>query len=111
MCDSPSKATEILTNSLNNILDEMAPIRKIQVRKKYVPWLSATTKELLKERDTAQAKAASSRDQNYWRAYKHLRNTTTSKIRAEKRAWEQQKLDAAQHNSSTLWSNIKTWLS
>jgi hypothetical protein len=111
MCDSPGQAAELLTNSLSNILDQMAPIRTIQIRKKYVPWLSSSTKELMQERNAAQAKAASSRDQDDWRAYKHLRNTVTAKIRTEKRTWEQNKLDSTQHNSSTIWSNIKTWLS
>ena len=41
MCDCPSQAAELLTSSLSAILDQMAPIRTIQVRKKYVPWTMA----------------------------------------------------------------------
>ena len=111
MCDSPSEAAEILTSNLSRILDQMAPIKTIQVRKKYVPWLSPATKELIKERDAAQARASTSRSQDDWRAYKNLRNATTAKVRAEKRAWEQNKLDSALHNSSTIWSSVKSWLS
>ena len=40
------------------ILNEMAPIRKYQVRAKYAPWLSKNTKELMNERDLAHKKAA-----------------------------------------------------
>ena len=58
----------MLTNSLNTILDQMAPIRIIQIREKYVPWLSESTKKSMQERDTAQATAALSRDQDDWRA-------------------------------------------
>ena len=32
-------------------------------------------------------------------------------MRAEKKSWEQQKLDNTQHSSSTLWQNVKSWLS
>ena len=32
MCECPSIAAELLTNSLSAILDQMAPIRTIQVR-------------------------------------------------------------------------------
>ena len=111
MCENPDQAAEILTKELTDILDVMAPIRTIQMRRKYAPWLSDSTKDLLKVRDTAQAKAAQTRDQDDWRAYKNLRNTATSKMRSEKRNWEQQKLDNAQQDLGTLWGNVKTWLS
>ena len=32
-------------------------------------------------------------------------------MRSEKKAWEKGKLDSAQHNASTLLSNVKGWLS
>ena len=111
LCDSPSQAAQLLTNKLSEILDQMAPIRTIQVRKKYVPWLSHATKELMKERDTAQTKAAKSKCQDDWRAFKNLRNTTTARVRAEKKAWEQNKLDISQLDPSTMWSSVKSWLS
>ena len=111
MTEDPNLAAEILTNSLNKILDELAPIKTIQVRTKYAAWLTDSTKELLKQRDDAQAKAALTRDQDDWRLFKNIRNTATAKMRAEKRAWEQHKLDNAQQSPSTLWSNVKSWLS
>ena len=77
MCDNPSEAADLLTSKLSAILDQMAPIRTFQIRKKYVPWLSESTKELMKERDAAQATAASSRNQDDWMAYKPLCNTAT----------------------------------
>ena len=111
MCDNPSQAAELLTNKLSYILDKMSPIRTIQVRKKYVPWLSLATKELMKERDAAQTKAATSRCQDDWRAFKNLRNITTARIRAEKKAWEQSKLDISQLDPRSIWSSVKSWLS
>ena len=65
-------------------------------------------KKSMQERDTAQAL---SRDQDDWRAYEHHRNTATAKVRTKNRIWVQHELDSAQHNSSTIWSNIKTRLS
>ena len=111
MCENPSQDAEILTGKISEILDQVAPIKTIQVRKKYVPWLSPATKELIKERDEAQVKATHTKCQDDWRAFKSLRNTITSRIRAEKRAWEQSKVDAAQQDSGTIWNNVKTWLS
>ena len=74
------------------------------------PGCQKNTKLLLKQRDTAQATAAQSRDPEDCRAYKHLRNTATAKMREEKKSWEQQKLDKAKLSSSTLWQNVKSWL-
>ena len=105
-CENPSEAAELLTRKLSGILDTMAPIRTIQVRSKYAAWLSDQTKAMMKNRDAAQSKAAQSRDPDDWRLYKNLRNSATSRMRAEKKSWEQQKLDNTQHSSSTLWQNI-----
>ena len=102
MCQNPSKAVELLTKNLTNILDSMAPIRTIQVRAKYAAWLTEETKALLKKRDIAQEAAAKSRDIDTWREYKHLRNRATAKMRAEKKSWEQKKLDKAQHSPSNI---------
>ena len=110
MCENPSEAADLLTRKLTGILDTMAPIRTIQVRSKYAAWLSDHTKAMLKDRDAAQATAAETRDPDDWRQYKNLRNSATSRMRAEKKAWEQQKLDNTQHSSSTLWQNVKSWL-
>ena len=108
--EDPTQAANLLTKKLTDILDTMAPIRTIQVRSKYAAWLSDQTKNLLKQRDSAQATAAHTRNPDDWSAYKHLRNTATSKMRGEKKAWEQHKLDNKEHNSSTLWQNVKSWL-
>ena len=62
MCEDADQAAQLLTNKLTDILDTMAPVRTIQVRSKYVPWLSDSTKEVLKERNNAQATAAQSQN-------------------------------------------------
>ena len=110
ICEDADQAAQLLTHKLTVILDTMAPIKTIQVRSKYAPWLSNDTKELLKERNSAQATAAQTKDMDDWRLYKSLRNTATARMRQEKKAWEKMKLDSTKHNPSTLWKNVKTWL-
>ena len=111
MCQDPNQAAELLTKKLADLLDIMAPIRTIQVRSKYAAWLSEQTKAMLKLRDAAQATAARTKDPDDWREYKNMRNTATARMRAEKKSWEKQKLDKANHSPSTLWRNVKSWLS
>ena len=89
----------------------MAPIRTNQVREKYAPWLSDKTKQLLQERNSAQAAAALSRDPDDWRLYKNLRNSATAKMKIEKKGWEKKKLSSSENNPTVLWKNVKSWLS
>ena len=111
MCDSPTQAADILTRKLSEILDVLAPVKTIQIHTKYAAWLSDTTKEMLKLRNEAQAKASQTKDPDDWRAFKNLRNTATARLRSEKKDWERQKLDTANHNPATIWKNVKSWLS
>ena len=111
MSEDPSEAVRLLTTKLGRILDTMAPIKTIQVRTKYAAWLSDQTKTLMKDRDLAQYTARQTGDPDDWRKYRNLRNTTTTRMRSEKRIWEQNKMDSTQHSSATLWKNVKSWLS
>ena len=109
-CEDPSRAAEILTSKLSSILDSMAPVRTIQVRTKYAPWLSDATKEPLKYRNSAQKLASETKDPDDYRNFKSLRNQATAKMRQEKATWEKLKLNSTKNDSSRLWKNIKSWL-
>ena len=111
MCENPTQAADILTRKLSEILDILAPVKTIQIHTKYAAWLSDATKEMLKLRNEAQAKASQTKDPDDWRAFKNLRNTATARLRSEKKDWERQKLDAANQNPATIWKNVKSWLS
>ena len=103
-------AAELLTSKLNGILDVMAPVKKIQTRVKYSPWLSKDTKVLIRDREASQAKAAETDDPEDWRIFRSLRNQVIAKKRADKKKWENQKLDHREHTSSTLWNSVKGFL-
>ena len=61
-CSNVNIATELLEKKLTDILDELAPVKTIQLRSSYAPWLSEDTKKLKKEREAAQEKAAQSNE-------------------------------------------------
>ena len=63
----------------------MAPVRTVQVRAKYNPWLSEETKNLMKERDKAQKRAAATNDGEAWKKYKRLRNRINNRLKAEEK--------------------------
>ena len=68
------------------------------------------TKMLIKKRKEAQIIAAESKSQDDWREFKNLRNTTTARIRKEKKIWEKSKLDHMKEDSSSIWKTVKGWL-
>ena len=110
MCEDANHAAEILTHKLSAILDTMAPVRTVQCRSQYAPWLTPETKELMKERDSAQKIAASTGDSDDWRYYKNKRNTVTARLRQEKNLWESKRLSHSENSPNTLWKNMKSWL-
>ena len=77
-------AVEMFTNKFNFVLNQHAPWKLFQARKKYVPWLTEATKELMEERDAWKTKAkelaaanpghATQEQQEAWGKYKKLRN-------------------------------------
>ena len=82
-----NKAAETLTHKLTKILDEMAPVRKIQTRKNYAAWMSKETKTLKEKREAAHERAVTTDNQEDWRYYKNLRNQVTANLREDKRQW------------------------
>ena len=102
-------AVEIFTEKLMLILDELTPIRKIQLRANYAPFLTQTTLELMKRRDIAQQRAAGTKLQSDWDLYMELRNSVYSRIKEDKSNWKEEKLRLLGSNSSNVWKNIKQW--
>ena len=101
---------ELLSSKLTNLLDKYAPIRKIQIRSQYAPWLTEQSKVLMRERDDAQKQAASSKCPEDWRVYKSLRNTINNRLRTEKKSWQSKQFDEKGNDPSKLWRSIKSWL-
>ena len=58
-------AERLLTERITRVLDKFAPVKTIQVKPSYAPWLTDQVKEAMTQRDRAQLS---------WRLYRHLRN-------------------------------------
>ena len=109
-CSNVEIAAEIFANRLNDVLDRMAPIRKFQTRKNYVPWMSKDTKVLKEKREAIYKKATSTDNAEDWRQFRALRNQVTSSLRQDKKMWESEKLDLVKNDSTGVWKEVKSWL-
>ena len=110
-CEDVEKAVNILTHKITTVLNKHAPIRTIQVRSKYAPWLSEATKELMQKRNTAQMVATISKNIDAIRQYRNLRNRVTNMIKYDKKNWERSKLDHPSNSAGNLWKNVQRMLS
>ena len=111
-CDEVDTAQMILSNHLTSILDRMAPIRTIQVRDRYAPWLSNETKEMMTNRNIAQARASQTKSNEDWKYFKSLRNKVNNRLKKEKENWQKQKLSKCESETNTgiIWKNVKSWI-
>ena len=111
-CEDVDLALKMLSDNLIAILDRMAPIRTIQIRENYAPWLSYETKKLMAERDSAQQMAAQSKLESDWTLFKRLRNKVNSILRSEKKKWQRSKFKQCEeeNDSRQSWKNVKSWL-
>ena len=105
----PSTAAIILTDGINKILDTMAPVRTIQNRKNYAPYLSAKTKAMQSAAKTAQERAASSGRPEDWRDYQALRNQKNRSVVQDEAEWQKKKLSST-NNPSDMWKAAKSML-
>ena len=110
LCTDVDKAVKLLSNKITTILDQMAPMKTVQVRTNYNPWLSQQTKDLMIERDRLQKSAAETENQDEWNKYKVLRNHINNRLRTEERQWQKLKISDCGKDSSKLWKSIKTIL-
>ena len=101
LCEFNTKVTKIL--------DEFAPVKSFQVRNNYVPWLSKQTLDIMKERNTAQHRAAMTGLDEDWQFYRQLRNQVNRLVKTEKSQWRTNRLNSVGQDSGLVWRNLKNW--
>ena len=85
LCEDVNTALNILTNELNKILDVMAPMKTVQIRKHRNNWSSQETLCMMKQRDYLQKTASETNCKNTWKQYKLLRNKINNKLKFEEK--------------------------
>ena len=109
-CSDIDSAVEIFTDQFLQVLDLHAPMRTIQTRSNYAPWLSENVKKLMQRRNEAQNKAVLSQSYEDWNMFRKLRNEVTKKLRTDEKKWHQEKLNKFAGSSSEQWHHVMGWL-
>jgi hypothetical protein len=110
MCGDASEAARLLSVNLNSVLDRMAPVRRIQVRHNFAPWVTPACKERMAARDSAQKKASESRSDADWTDYRRIRNSVTRMVSKAKLQWGRIKMQSCVSDPAACWKNVRSWL-
>ena len=97
------KATEIFTAVFKEILEKHAPLRVIQNRTNYIPYISNDIKEAMDKRDKLKVAASKTGNLDDFNQYKTERNKVTYMLRNAKKAYFDEKFNDETASSSDIW--------
>ena len=113
-------AVDMFTNQFNFVLNQHAPWIVFQDRKKYIPWLTESTKELMKERDSWKSKAkelaaaspgqATLEEQEAWGRYRKLRNKVNNVKGSEEIKYKRQRVEENIDDAGKVWKLAKKYM-
>ena len=97
------KATEIFTKVFNQVLDKHAPLKIIQNRTNYLPYISKEIDEVQKSRDSLKLEAAKIGDLDIYDNYKTDRNKLTYMLRSAEKDYLDNKFNDEESSCSDMW--------
>jgi len=100
-------AWQYFYDGLTSVLNRHAPFKKFRVKGRDNPWFSTALSVLIRERDTAWAKARQSDSDSDWIRFRQLRNKCTVAIRQAKADYFIAKTTTNLNNPKLFWQNIK----
>ena len=103
-------AGDIFTKVFTEVLDKHAPIKTIQNRTNYVPYITDDIKALMKERNILKIEATKTGSSQIFNNYKIKRNLVTTKLKDAKTKYYKSKFSENNLSPRELWSNVKTVL-
>ena len=105
------EAWDAFSTTLGNVIDQHVPLDTKRVRASTLPWLTSEIRALMRSRDFHHKRAQKTQADREWRAYRDLRNKTTSLIRKSKREYYSHVINANKKDSGILWKALKSAIS
>ena len=81
----PSEICLAIQETINEHLENQAPLRKIQISSKFPNFTSQETRELINKRDSALEDAKIKDDPESWRLFRNLRNRVHKALSSDKK--------------------------
>ena len=118
-CSDVDKATVLFTQKFRYVLNIHAPWVRIQQRKSFTPWLTETTKNMIKLRDywkkTAKYLSLHSSTTNdeqafAWEQFKRFRNCINNRKKFEESMYKTEKMEEVAGQADLVWKNAKSFM-
>ena len=97
-------AADVFTEVFTQVLEKHAPLKIIQNRNNYVPYISKDLNVQRSERNFLKQKAAETGHAEDYRKYKQLRNEVTMRLKTAKSDYYADKFKDDNMNSKEIWS-------
>ena len=105
-CQDPELVANVLISHITAAINIIAPMKTVQIRNNYAPYLTEQTKGEMKNRDANKKKAHISGEKKDWDEYKILRNKIKKQQKEEKKQWALDKIKPNLKDSKLLWKTI-----
>ena len=94
-------ASHMFETKYLTILEEMAPMRKFQSRRRKTSWISDTTKNMMISRDIARDAAVASSQEEDWELYRNLRNCCNKRVKTDRKEKLRESFERMQKENNT----------
>jgi hypothetical protein len=94
---------DVFTREYLKILDKHAPLKVIQNRNGYVPYISKELKSEMELRNTLKEEAAITGSKEIFDEYKHKRNEISNKLKAAEANYYNEKFDNEDLTAAEMW--------
>ena len=115
LCKDVDEAVSTFTNTFKDVLDKHAPWILFQERKRFVPWLSQETEDLMKKRNKLKEEAlkqvTEGKDSSLvWLEYKQIRNQVNNRRKFEEKNFKQEQLKRCSDSPANTWKTAKHFM-
>ena len=98
----------VMVMHITQAIDKIAPVKLIQPRAQYAPYLTVETKVQIKLRDSMRLKANVTGKEEDFKAYKKMKNRTLRTQRKDKLNWATKLIGEEQGSSKNMWKTVQT---
>ena len=106
----PDIASSHFWGIFGSILNRHAPLKTIQVRNNYSPWVSSATKIKMRARDKLKIEASEESNHEKLNQYRKLRNEIKNELERDKKEYYKTKFYNKEATISSIWNSVNDFL-
>ncbi|CAB1336960.1 unnamed protein product, partial [Coregonus sp. 'balchen'] len=93
--------------STNGIVNKHAPIKKMRIKNRFIPWFDSDLAELLHLKNSIWQNAQHTLTQADWLSFRQMRNKCTQAIRKAKASYFKEQFSLCGSNPKKFWKTVK----